>query len=196
MDSNLKVSALEAPPAATTVPTTTAVGTWPQALLRDFLETVVPALLIAIAMVVFVVQPTRVEGTSMEPSLHTGQRLVIEKVTYHFQNPAHGDVVVLKLDGRENTPLIKRVIGTAGDVVAIRNGRVYLNGAPVEEQYVSQVTLGDYPSTVVPEGYVFVLGDNRGASNDSRHFGMVAESNLVGRAIMSYWPADTISLLD
>lgn len=192
MDSHLRVSELSAPPATTSVPV---VRSWPLPLLREFLETVLPALLIAIATVVFVVQPTRVEGTSMEPTLHTGQRLVIEKVSYHLHPPVRGDIVVLKLEGRENTPLIKRVIGTSGDVVAIRNGHVYLNGQMVQESYLNQITVGELSSMVVPDGYLFVLGDNRGSSNDSRHFGMVPVDNVVGRAVASYWPPSDASLL-
>lgn len=193
MDSHLRVSEISAPPAT---PSATVVRPWPSSLLREVLETVLPALLIAIATVVFVVQPTRVEGTSMEPTLHTGQRLVIEKVSYHLHPPAYGDIVVLKLEGREHTPLIKRVIATSGDVVAIRNGHVYLNGQMVQESYLDQITVGELSSMVVPDGYLFVLGDNRGASNDSRHFGMVPVDNVVGRAIASYWPPSDASLLD
>lgn len=192
MDStNLQISERAASPVTTTGATTVATS-WPQALLRDLLETVLPALFIAIAIVVFVVQPTRVDGSSMEPTLHPEQRLVIEKVSYHFQAPARSDVVVLKVQGREDTPLIKRVVATAGDVIAIRNGRVFLNGGPLKEEYLSQRTPGDMPSTVVPNGHLFVLGDNRGASNDSRNFGMVPLDNIVGHAVVSYWPLNSV----
>lgn len=195
MDNNLKLS--EAVGLTRPAPTTTLErpGALAGGFVRDLLETVLPALLIAIFMVVFVIQPTRVDGSSMAPTLTTDQRLVIEKVSYHFTAPALGDIVVLKLPGREATPLIKRVIGVGGDQVAIRNGRVYLNGAPLDEPYLSQITPGDLPSMVVPDGYLFVLGDNRGASNDSRNFGMVPEENLVGRAAFSYWPLDHLGLL-
>lgn len=193
MDRELTVSELGVQP-TTAIPATSA-KSLPQVLVGEFLQTVLPALLIAAAMVIFVVQPTRVDGTSMEPTLHSGQRLVIEKVTLHFNDPAHGEVVVLKVPGRDGDALIKRVVATAGDVVAIRNGRVYLNGEALAEPYLAQFTPGDLPSTVVPEGYLFVLGDNRGASNDSRTFGMVPTDHLVGRAIASYWPPDTVGFV-
>ncbi len=189
MDRNLTVSELGGVHSTTVAPTSTA-KTLQQTLLGEFVQTVLPALLIAAAMVIFVVQPTRVDGTSMEPTLHSGQRLVIEKVSYHFAAPGRGEVVVLKIPGREEAALIKRVVATAGDVIAIRNGRVYLNGAVLDEPYLSQFTPGDLPSTVVPDGYIFVLGDNRGASNDSRTFGMIPTDHLVGRAILSYWPPE------
>ncbi|MBA3532115.1 MAG: signal peptidase I [Ardenticatenales bacterium] len=143
-------------------------------------------------MVTFVVQPTLVEGSSMAPTLHPGERLVIEKVSYRFYAPQHGDVVVLKLPGRETTPLIKRVIATAGDIVAIREGIVYLNGAPLEESYLSTPFTDTFPSVVIPEGYLFVLGDNRGASKDSRAFGMIPLESLVGRATLRYWPLNSV----
>jgi signal peptidase I len=188
VDRNLTVSELGVH--STTVAPTSTAKTLQQTLLGEFVQTVLPALLIAAAMVIFVVQPTRVDGTSMEPTLRSGQRLVIEKVSYHFAAPARGEVVVLKIPGREEAALIKRVVATAGDVIAIRNGRVYLNGAVLDEPYLSQFTPGDLPSTVVPDGYIFVLGDNRGASNDSRTFGMIPTDHLVGRAILSYWPPE------
>ncbi len=190
MDRNLTVSELGVH--STTVAPTSTARTLQQTLLGEFVQTVLPALLLAAAMVIFVVQPTRVDGTSMEPTLHSGQRLVIEKVSYHFAAPGRGEVVVLKIPGREEAALIKRVVATAGDVIAIRNGRVYLNGAVLEEPYLSQFTPGDLPSTVVPDGYIFVLGDNRGASNDSRTFGMIPTDHLVGRAILSYWPPEEV----
>ena len=190
MDRNLTVSELGVHP--TTVAPTTTAKPLQQALFGEFLQTVLPALLIAAAMVIFVVQPTRVDGTSMEPTLHPGQRLVIEKVSYHLAAPERGEVVVLKIPGREADAIIKRVVATAGDVIAIRNGRVYLNGAVLDEPYLSQFTPGDLPSAVVPDGYIFVLGDNRGASNDSRTFGMIPTDHLVGRAILSYWPPEEV----
>lgn len=193
MDQELTVSELEGQ--ATTAPTT-AVKPLPQLLVGEFLQTVLPALLIAAALVIFVVQPTRVDGTSMEPTLLSGQRLVIEKVSLHFNAPARGEVVVLNVPGRDADALIKRVVANAGDVIAIRNGRVYLNGEAITEPYLSQFTPGDLPSTVVPDGYLFVLGDNRGASNDSRSFGMIPTDHLVGRAILSYWPPDTVGVID
>ncbi len=191
MDSKLRVSEISASPTRATA-SQVPVGTWPKALLGDLLGTVLPALLIVVGIITFIVQPTSVDGSSMEPSLHTGQRLVIEKVSYHFRGPAEGDVVVLKLPGREATPLIKRVVANPGDQIAIRNGLFYLNGKALSEPYLSQITVGDVPPTLVPEGYVYVLGDNRSHSNDSRTFGMVHVDQLVGRAVASYWPAETL----
>jgi signal peptidase I len=194
LDSNLRVSEVSAPLTSPLPSTQRWAGA--EALLRDLLETVLPALMIAILMVTFVVQPTLVEGTSMAPTLQPGQRLVIEKLSYRFQLPQRGDVVVLKVPGRETTPLVKRVIGTAGDIVAIREGVVYLNGVALEESYLATLATDSYPSALVPEGYLFVLGDNRGASKDSRDFGMIPVDHLVGRATLSYWPLDTLGWVE
>ncbi|HYN89052.1 MAG TPA: signal peptidase I, partial [Ardenticatenaceae bacterium] len=148
-------------------------GTWARALIRELFHTILPALLIALGVNSFVAQPTRVDGTSMEPTLHSEERLIIEKVSYLLHVPARGDIVVLRLPGRESDPLIKRVVALPGEVVAVRNGRVYVDGAPLDEPYLNQLTSGFVAAQQVPEGHVFVLGDNRGASNDSRIFGMV-----------------------
>lgn len=168
----------------------------PALRLREALNMVLPALFIAMMLMLFVVQPTRVEGISMEPTLHTGAQLVIEKMSYRFQNPVHGDIVVIKLDRSYNPYLVKRVIATEGDTVEIRNGYVYLNGKMLEEKNITSITNGNFPATVVPQGQLFVLGDNREASNDSRNFGMLPIDNLVGRAVASYWPLDSIGPLN
>ncbi|MCZ7570197.1 MAG: signal peptidase I [Ardenticatenaceae bacterium] len=170
-------------------------GTWGKTLLRELFETILPALLIALAVNVFMAQPTRVDGTSMEPTLHNEERLVIEKISFRFHAPTRGDIIVFKLPGREHDPLIKRVVGVAGDVIAIRNGKVYIDGAELKEPYLDQLTPGYVSAQYVPPGYIFVLGDNRGASNDSRIFGLVPQEDLVGRAWVSYWPLETLGLL-
>jgi len=163
--------------------------------IRDILETVLPALLIVLVVNVFLAQATRVEGQSMEPNLHNNQRLIIEKISYHFHPPRRGDIVVIKLSNRHSDPLIKRVIGLPGETIEIRDGHVYINGQTLEEPYLHQLTFGNISPRVISPGYVFVLGDNRGASNDSRSFGEVALTDIVGRAWFRYWPPDEIGLL-
>ncbi|MGQ9626477.1 MAG: signal peptidase I [Anaerolineae bacterium] len=166
---------------------------WWLKLGRDVLETVLPAIFIALLINLFLAQATRVYGQSMEPNLHPDQRLVVEKLSYLFHPPRRGDVVVLRLPQRGSELLIKRVIGLPGDTVEIKNGRVYIDGRPLEEPYLNQPTPGEMAARVVPPLKVFVLGDNRSFSNDSRTFGMVPFENIVGRAWFSYWPIDEIS---
>ncbi len=162
---------------------------------RSTLETVVPAVLIALLINLFLAQATQVYGQSMEPSLHSRQRLVIEKITYRFHGPHRGDIVVLRLPEHSSELLIKRVIGLPGDTVEIEGGRVYVDGRALDEPYLDQVTRGEMAPTTVPPLKVFVLGDNRNFSNDSRSFGMVPIENIVGRAWLSYWPLEDFGLL-
>ena len=158
--------------------------------IREILETVVPAIMIALLINLFMAQATRVYGQSMEPSLHTDQRLIVEKLSYHLHPPRRGDVVVLKLHHDNSELLIKRVIGLPGEEIEIKEGRVSINGKPLEEPYLNQFTAGQMAPQMVPPLHVFVLGDNRGFSNDSRSFGMVDFSDIVGRAWFSYWPLE------
>jgi len=175
------------------VPPQQAAKSW----LRESLESIIPALIIVLLINAFLAQATRVEGQSMEPNLHDNERLIIEKVSYHLRSPERGEIVVLHIPRRENTaPLIKRVVGLPGDNVEIHDGRVYINGKALDEPYLTQMTYGNMPARVVPPDHVFLLGDNRNASNDSRFFGMVPFEDIVGRAWLRYWPLDEIGLVE
>lgn len=160
---------------------------------RGLLETIIPAVIIALLINLFVAQATRVYGQSMEPSLHTNQRLVVEKVSYsgwlHLRSLQRGDVVVLHAAGVDEL-LIKRVIGLPGDRIEIRNGQVFVNRVPMDEPYVASPASGDYGPVDVPPLQLFVLGDNRDFSNDSRGFGPVPIKDIVGRAWLCYWPPE------
>jgi signal peptidase I len=162
-----------------------------KSVLREVAETVIPAIVIAVLIHVFLAQATRVYGQSMEPNLHTDMRLVVEKLSYRLHTPQRGDIVVLRVRP-EDELLIKRVIGLPGDEVAIHDGQVYVNGQPLEESYLNQETRGNLATRIVPPLHVFVMGDNRGASNDSRSFGPVHIDNIVGKAWLSYWPPEAI----
>ncbi len=163
---------------------------------REVLETVIPALLIALLINVFVGQATRVDGQSMEPNLHTDQRLVVEKVSYRFHGPRRFDIVVLKLPDQGDELLIKRVVGLPGETVEIKDGHVYINGEALDEPFTPEETRSRrYEKVTVPPLHVFVLGDNRNRSNDSRSFGPVPIDDIVGRAWLSYWPPDDVGLV-
>lgn len=172
-------------------------------LVREVLETIVPAVLIALLINLFLAQATRVYGQSMEPNLHTDQRLVVEKLSYNrylrqylgMPGPRRGDVVVIHLHAQSDELLIKRVIGLPGDIVEIRDGRVFVNGDALAEPYVADVTNGSYGPTTIPPLNIFVLGDNRNFSNDSRSFGTIPLKDVIGRAWFSYWPADQIGFV-
>lgn len=162
---------------------------------RELLESILPAVLIAILLNLFVVQPTKVRGESMEPTLHTNEYLLVEKVSYRLHTPRRGDVVVFKYPRDEEENFIKRVIAVPGETVEIVSGRVYINGQSITEPYLLQLPRESMPPTKIPEGKLFVLGDNRLNSNDSRAFGMVTMEEVVGRAWLRYWPLDLFAFL-
>ena len=168
------------------------------------LETIVPAVLIALLINLFLAQATRVYGQSMEPNLHTDQRLIVEKLSYNryvrhilgIDGPERGDVVVIRLESQGNELLIKRVVGLPGDVIEIHDGLVFVNNQPINEPYLSGITAGYYGPVTVPPLHIFVLGDNRGFSNDSRNFGTIPLKDVVGRAWFSYWPIEQVGFIE
>jgi len=162
---------------------------------REMLESVLPALVIVIVVNLFIAQATRVEGQSMEPNLHNNERLIIEKISYRFREPARGDIVVLKPQQHGTVPLIKRVVGLPGETVEITQNQVYINGEPLQEDYLTEPTVGGMPAQIVPEAHLLVLGDNRNASNDSRSFGMIPYEDVIGRAWFRYWPIEELGLI-
>ena len=172
-------------------------GAW--AAVRHFvvetLQVIAPALVLALIVHLFLAQATIVYGQSMEPNLHDSQRLIIEKISYYLHSPQRDDIIVLRLPNRRSDPLIKRVIALPGETVEVSNGRVYINGKALNEPYLDQNTYPGMPARIVPANEVFVLGDNRGASNDSRAFGFVPYSDIVGRAWFRYWPLSDIGLV-
>lgn len=164
--------------------------------LRESVETILPAIVIAILINLLLAQPTRVHGLSMEPSLHTDQRLVVEKVSYRLHGPRRGDIVVFKIPNQSDELLIKRVVGLPGETVEIHDGSVYIDGVLLNEPYLDQETRGRFEPITVPPLHVFVLGDNRNFSNDSRAFGAVPIKDILGRAWLSYWPLSDVGILD
>ncbi len=164
--------------------------------LWDVLSTVVPAIAIALLINIFVAQAMVVQGPSMQPTLHYDQRVMVEKVTYRLAHgPRRGDVVIIEVQG-ETEPLIKRVVALSGETVEVRAGQVFINGELLEESWATRQGGPNYAPTLIPPLHVFVLGDNRGSSRDSRSFGPVAVDHLIGRAWLIYWPLDQIELID
>ncbi|GIP36788.1 signal peptidase I [Paenibacillus sp. J31TS4] len=170
----------------------------------------VKALVIAAVLVFlirwFVFAPFIVDGPSMEPNFYTGERLIVSKIVYTFREPKRGEVVVFHAPaGRD---YIKRVIGLPGETVKIANNKIYINNEELKEPYLVEavnnaLTNGemynrDFPETKVPEGSVFVLGDNRLNSQDSRaaSVGSVPFNKIVGRADVIFWPLDKFSFVN
>ena len=162
--------------------------------LFDFVEMLVLTVVAVLLIATFLVRHTLVQGGSMNNTLQNGQHLLISDVNYE---PKNGDVIVfvpLNQDNR-STPFIKRVIAVAGQTVEIRSGVVLVDGLAQSEEYLS-LSKGhsSYPETTVPEGYVFVLGDNRTNSHDSREddVGMIDVRSILGKVVFRVWPVSTI----
>lgn len=178
-----------------------AVGQRPSALSRflGFLLVVVIVIAAAWALRTYVIEPFQIPSASMEETIQTGDMVFTEKVSYHFEEPQPGEIVVFPDPQVPSRVLIKRVIATEGQTVNLIDGDVYVDGEKLDEPYTlgkQSVPLGNpvgviitYPYTV-PDGYVWVMGDNRTNSSDSRYFGPVQTSLVFGKAVMVYWPAD------
>ncbi len=169
--------------------------------IREYVEAFIIAVVLALFIITFIAQSFRVDGSSMEPSLHNGQRLIVDKISYRFSSPKVGDIVVFRYPTDKSRMFIKRVIGIAGDEILIKDGVVYRNGHPLVENYINGPTHGaftrNYGPVIIPSKSYFVLGDNRLNSDDSRYpdVGFVPDDNIVGRAIISYWPINTIGII-
>jgi signal peptidase I len=157
----------------------------------EFVVLVVAAFLLATGIKTWVVQPFYIPSGSMEPTLAIGDRVLVNKFIYRFTSPKRGDVVVFESPEGPKTDLIKRVIATGGQTVQIKDGYVSVDGTKLDEPYVAKDRRDNYTSptpTKVPQGYVWVMGDNRGNSADSRVIGPQPLSAILGQAFTIYWP--------
>lgn len=160
----------------------------------SWVKTFALAIIIALVIRNYVVALYIVDGSSMQPTLADGQVLMVNNLSYKIWEPKHGDVVVFKQENYSASrrgnwlvggdALVKRIIGLPGDTIYIEDGLVYVNGAPLDEAYVDYEITGSYGPLTLPEGMLFVLGDNRhpDGSLDSRRFGPIEKSDLIGRA--------------
>lgn len=168
----------------------------------DWVFSIGIAVAIGLLLVTFVGQRTIVHDVSMEPNLHEGNNLIVEKVSARFGWLHRGDIVVLDSPG-ENRQLIKRLIAFAGEKVEVKDGKVFINGKELKEKYLKEdvvteprVGTPQYSNMTVPEGMVYVLGDNRPASLDSRAFGPVDAKTVRGRAILRFYPFNKFGKLN
>jgi len=152
------------------------------------------SLAISAFIIIFLYQPVKVEGTSMMPSLEDQERIFVNKFVYRLEPIERGDVVVFRYPRDPSKSYIKRVVGTAGDHIRIDGGQVYVNGEPLDEEYVPSeyADSRSYPEIIVPPNSYFVLGDHRSMSQDSRDFGPVIQSLIYGKAVFGYWPMDKL----
>lgn len=165
--------------------------------LRSWVRDLFFSISISLFIILFVYQPVKVEGGSMEPGLQDQERIFINKLAYRLGDIERGDIVVFHYPRDPRKSFIKRVIGLPGDRVRVFDGHVYLNGRLMQEPYVPEEFLDSraYPEVKVPPDSYYVLGDHRSMSNDSRDIGPVARSYIYGKAVFSYWPMEKVGLL-
>lgn len=175
--------------------------------LLELVETVVLTAVIFFVLQTFVAQPFKVEQVSMQDTVEEGQYILVDKLTPQFDGYHRGDIIVFtpptNAEVQVGKPYIKRIIGIAGDRISLRDGRVVVNGKALDEPYVYAIDGSAQPTTahgvlsswVVPPGDLFVMGDHRERSTDSRDFGPIELGTVVGRAWLRYWPFNAVGVL-
>ena len=167
----------------------------------DFFQTLVVFGAIFSAIYLFVAQPHKVSGNSMLPTFHNGDYILTDKLSYRFGQPKRGDVIVLKNPRDESQDFIKRIIGTTGDSVMVNSGRVYTNGQLQIENFLPPGVytntgnfLSESQAAKIDDGQFIVMGDNREHSSDSREWGFVKTSEIIGKVFLRYWPPQAFGL--
>jgi signal peptidase I len=163
--------------------------------LRELAETILFTLLIYLLVRTFVLENYRVQGGSMNPTLESGQYLVVDKLSYRLHEPQRGDIIVLRDPHRPDRKLIKRIVGLPGEVVEVEGGQLRINGQSLEESYIGVTIRYTQVPLPVPEEHYYVLGDNRNNSSDSHSWGTLARRDIVGKAWLSYWPPRLWSII-
>jgi len=162
-------------------------------LLREVGETLFIAGILFLA-VNLVTARIIVDGSSMEPSLHNGELVVINRLAYRWADPSRGEIIVFRYPLDPDRRFIKRIIGLPGDTVVVQEGTVIVNGTPLEEPYIYAEPLYD-GEWKVEEGRFFVLGDNRNNSSDSQNWGTLESENIIGKAVVVYWPLKDLGII-
>ena len=157
---------------------------------KDWIVSIAAAIAVALLIRTFIVELYVVDGPSMRPTLQHEERLVVNKFIYYFRDPQKGEVVIFRYPR-------KRVIATAGDTIEIKDGHVYVNDQLLREDYILEKTRTEYPKVTIPEGTIFVMGDNRNNSEDSRFpdVGFVPLKLVKGEAVLVFWPVDELKTL-
>ena len=156
--------------------------------LRELLETLILTVVTYLLVRTFLFETYRVVGQSMDQTLEQDQRLIVSKLSYRLHEPQRGDIIVFHDPQDPGRNLIKRIIGLPGEILEIRSGQVFINGQPIDEPYLGSTSTRSEPQIAIPDGYYFVMGDNRNNSSDSRSWGLLDTDRIVGKAAFTYWP--------
>lgn len=170
--------------------------------IKDNIQTLAIALALTLIIRTFIAEPRFIPSESMVPTLWTNDRLLVEKVSYNFTEPHRGDIIVFTPPSQlqeagfgKDQAFIKRIIGVGGDRLQVKEGVVYVNDQPLKEDYIAEPPNYDLPLIVVPEANLFVMGDNRNNSNDSHVWGFLPKSEIIGKAILRFWPLDRLGTI-
>jgi signal peptidase I len=171
--------------------------------LFEYAKIILVALVIALLVRTYVAEARLIPSESMLPTLKIGDRLIVDKIFYEIngiKDIHRGDIVVFDpppaANSKNDIPFIKRVIGLPGETISIKRGTVYINGEPLNEPYLSEEPAGDFKPFVIPDGTIFLMGDNRNNSHDSRFWGPLPLQNIIGVAEFRYYPFNEIGILD
>ena len=165
--------------------------------IKDWVVSIVGAIVLALIIRTFIVELYIVDGPSMRPTLQHEERLVVNKFIYRIRNPERGEIIIFRYPRDPSRDFIKRVIAVSGDTVEIKEGRVYVNDEILHEDYIAEKTRTEYPKVTVPEGTLFVCGDNRQNSLDSRSsdVGFLELDHVKGKAMLVFWPVGEFKVL-
>jgi signal peptidase I len=164
----------------------------------DWLETIVVALVLALIIRAFFLQVFWIPSGSMEPTLDINDRIVVNKVSYHFRQPQRLEVVVFRgvpAMGEQKKDLIKRLVGLPGEKLEVKDGKIYINDRLIDEQHTLNEDFANFGPVNIPADSFFVMGDNRPASADSRYWGFLPKQNLIGPAFLRIWPLSKFGLI-
>ena len=158
--------------------------------LLEWIQAIVIAVVLALLIRTFLFEVIQIEGSSMMPTFHEKDRVVVDRLTYRFSAPKRGDVVIFKNPDDMSLNYIKRVIAVPGETVEVKDGKVYVNDEPLSEPYIQEPPLDYFEKVTVPQNTIFVLGDNRNHSRDSRDpsVGFIPTVNILGKAKLKIWP--------
>lgn len=155
----------------------------------ELAETLSVAVILAIIIRIFLIEPFYIPSRSMEPSLYPGDRVLVNKLVYRFSQPARGDIMVFKYPLAPSKNYIKRVVGLPGETIQGRDSKIYINGKELVEDYLPDgLGTGDFDPVTIPREHYFMMGDNRGDSEDSRYWGTLERRLVKGKAVVIYWP--------
>lgn len=174
-----------------------------KAVIREYAESLLIAFVLAMIIRTFVVQAFKIPTGSMRPTLIEGDRILVNKFIYKFREPQRGEVIVFKYPEDTKLAFIKRLIGLSNESLEIKNGKIYIEGNIVEEKilsskyYYNRGDYGELDKTVeIPADGLYALGDNSGNSRDSRYWGFIPRKNMIGKAMLIYWPPYRMRLIE